>query len=57
MIYGYSLGISRTHTLREFCEAAFICVSLDYQDDVQRDIEFYHPAEVVYLVTDLSQPG
>src|SRR3989304_1671737 len=42
----YVLGTGQTHSVREFCEAAFSYVSLDYRDYVVQDPLFYRPAEV-----------
>jgi GDPmannose 4,6-dehydratase len=39
-----------THSVREFCEVAFNCVGLDYQDYVVQDPRFYRPAEEHLLV-------
>jgi GDPmannose 4,6-dehydratase len=47
----YVLGTGVTHSVREFCEAAFGCVGLDYQDYVLQDPRFYRPAEVDLLVS------
>jgi GDPmannose 4,6-dehydratase len=41
-----------THSVREFCEAAFSHVGLDYRDFVVQDPRFYRPAEVDLLVGD-----
>jgi GDPmannose 4,6-dehydratase len=41
-----------THSVREFCEAAFGHVGLDYNDYVVQDPRFYRPAEVDLLVGD-----
>ena len=48
----YVLGTGQTHSVREFCEAAFSYVSLDYRDYVVQDPLFYRPAEVDLLVAD-----
>lgn len=40
----------KTHSVREFCDAAFSHVGLDYQDYVIQDPRFYRPAEVDLLV-------
>lgn len=47
----FVLGTGVTHSVREFCEAAFGCVGLDYQDYVVQDQRFYRPAEVDLLVS------
>ena len=48
----YVLGTGETHSVREFCEAAFNHVGLDYRDFVIQDQRFYRPAEVDLLVAD-----
>ncbi|MDH5606521.1 MAG: GDP-mannose 4,6-dehydratase [Anaerolineae bacterium] len=48
----YVIGTGETHTVREFCEIAFGCVDLDYNDFVVQDPKFYRPAEVDLLVSD-----
>ncbi|MCD6400403.1 MAG: GDP-mannose 4,6-dehydratase [Anaerolineales bacterium] len=40
----------KTHSVREFCEAAFGYVGLDYRDFVIQDPRFYRPADVDLLV-------
>jgi GDPmannose 4,6-dehydratase len=47
----YVLGTGVTHSVREFCEAAFGSVGLDYQNYVVQDPRFYRPAEVDLLVS------
>ncbi len=39
-----------THSVREFCQAAFSHVGLNYEDYVVQDQRFYRPAEVDLLV-------
>lgn len=51
----YVLGTGQTHAVREFCEAAFGYVGLDYRDYVIQDPRFYRPAEVDLLVADPSK--
>jgi len=41
-----------THTVREFCQAAFARVGLDWEKYVVVDQKFYRPAEVDLLVGD-----
>ena len=48
----YVLGTGQTHSVREFCEAAFSYVGLDYRDYVVQDPLYYRPAEVDLLVAD-----
>lgn len=48
----YVLGTGVTHSVREFCEAAFSYLGLDYNDYVIQDPRFYRPAEVDLLVAD-----
>jgi GDPmannose 4,6-dehydratase len=51
----YVVASGETHTVREFCERAFIEVGLDYQDYVKIDERFYRPAEVDALVGDAGK--
>jgi len=48
----YVICTGRTHSVREFCEAAFRHVGLNYEDFVVQDERFYRPAEVDLLVGD-----
>lgn len=48
----YVIGTGETHSVREFCELAFGCVGLNYQDYVVQDPRFYRPAEVDLLISD-----
>ena len=48
----YVICTGKTHSVREFCEAAFAYVGLDYKDYVIQDERFYRPAEVDLLVGD-----
>jgi GDPmannose 4,6-dehydratase len=48
----FVISTGTTHAVREFCEAAFSHVGLDYQDYVVQDPRFYRPAEVDLLVGD-----
>lgn len=48
----YVIGTGETHAVREFCELAFGCVGLNYQDYVVQDPRFYRPAEVDLLISD-----
>ncbi len=50
----YVVGTGETHSVREFCEAAFGAVGLNYEDYVVQDPRFYRPAEVDLLVSDPS---
>jgi len=50
----YVLGTGVTHSVAEFCEAAFGYLGLDYKDYVVQDVRFYRPAEVDLLVADSS---
>ena len=51
----YVLGTGETHSVREFCQAAFECVGLDFQEFVVQDPRFQRPAEVDLLVADPSK--
>jgi len=48
----YVICTGTTHSVREFCEAAFRHVGLNYEDYVVQDERFYRPAEVDLLVGD-----
>ncbi len=47
----FVIGTGETHSVREFCEIAFSCVGLNYQDYVVQDPRFYRPAEVDLLIS------
>ena len=51
----YVIATGETHSVREWCEAAFGHVGLDYQDYVKIDPKFFRPAEVDLLVGDCSK--
>jgi GDPmannose 4,6-dehydratase len=51
----YVIATGETHSVREFCEAAFGAVNLDYRDYVVADERFYRPAEVELLIGDASK--
>jgi GDPmannose 4,6-dehydratase len=51
----YVIGTGSTFSVREFCEAAFSAVSLDWQEFVKQDERFFRPAEVDLLVADPSK--
>jgi GDPmannose 4,6-dehydratase len=51
----FVLGTGVTHSVREFCEAAFGYLGLDYHDYVIQDPRFFRPAEVDLLVADPSK--
>jgi GDPmannose 4,6-dehydratase len=46
----YVVATGETHSVREFCEAAFSHVGLDYNESVIEDPQFYRPAEVDLLI-------
>ena len=50
----FVIGTGETHSVREFCEIAFSCLDLDYNDYVVQDERYYRPAEVDLLVADPS---
>ncbi len=43
------------HSVKEFCELAFSCVGLDYEEYVEINPAFYRPAEVETLLGDCSK--
>ncbi len=51
----FVIGTGQTKSVRDFCEAAFGYVGLNYQDYVVQDPAFYRPAEVDLLVSDPSK--
>ncbi|MBS1227011.1 MAG: GDP-mannose 4,6-dehydratase [Proteobacteria bacterium] len=46
------VATGQTHSVREFCEAAFRHLGLDYRDYVREDPSFYRPLEPIQLVGD-----
>lgn len=50
----FVIATGETHTVRDFCEAAFQAVGLDWQKFVKQDARFLRPAEVDLLVGDAS---
>ena len=48
----FVIGTGYAHSVREFCQIAFGCVGLNYQDYVIEDPEFFRPAEKHPLVAD-----
>lgn len=51
----FVIATGETHSVREFCEAAFDVVGLNYQDFVKSDDLYYRPAEVDLLVGDAAK--
>jgi GDPmannose 4,6-dehydratase len=51
----YVVGTGESHSVREFVEAAFSQVGLDWQDHVRIDPRYYRPAEVDDLRADASK--
>jgi len=50
----YVIATGITHSVRDFCEAAFSVADLDYRDFVIEDPKFLRPAEVDLLIGDCS---
>ncbi|MEN9938989.1 MAG: hypothetical protein RLZZ387_5568 [Chloroflexota bacterium] len=48
----YVVATGETHSVRRFCELAFGCVGLNYENHVVVDERFFRPAEVDLLVGD-----
>ena len=48
----YVIGTGQAHSVRDFCQAAFSHVGLQWQDYVRYDERFERPAEVDYLLGD-----
>lgn len=51
----FVIGTGSTYSVREFLEAAFSVVDLDYRNFVVHDEKFFRPAEVDLLVADPSK--
>jgi GDPmannose 4,6-dehydratase len=51
----FVVGTGESHSVREFCEAAFREVNLDYRDYVAVDEKFCRPADVDTLLADASK--
>jgi GDPmannose 4,6-dehydratase len=51
----FVIATGETHTVREFCQAAFEHVGLDYEKHVSIDPRFFRPAEVDVLQGDASK--
>ena len=51
----YVVATGRSHSVREFCEAAFRVAGLDYRDYVKIDELFFRPAEVQTLLGDSTK--
>src|SRR5215510_4318741 len=51
----YVIATGETHSVREFCEAAFAVAGLDYEQYLVIDQMFYRPAETDLLVGDASK--
>ena len=49
------VGTGVAHSVRDFLDAAFDVVDLDWQDYVEVDPKFYRPAEVDYLQADITK--
>jgi len=48
----YVIGTGNAHSVRDFCDAAFSHIGLNWQDYVRYDPRFERPAEVDYLLGD-----
>ncbi len=51
----FVVATGETHSVRDFCEAAFAVVDLDYEQYVKVDELYYRPAEVDLLVGDAAK--
>jgi len=51
----YVVGTGKAHSVKEFVEAAFSHVGLNYKDFVKQDPRFMRPADVDVLVADASK--
>ena len=51
----YVIATGETHSVREFCEEAFSCLDLDWQEHVEIDPWYYRPSEVDLLLGDSTK--
>lgn len=51
----YVIATGETHSVRDFLEAAFNSVGLNWQDYVEIDPQYYRPSEVELLIGDASK--
>lgn len=51
----YVVATGETHSVREFCEAAFGTLRLDYREYVTQQPQFYRPGEIHLLQGDASR--
>ena len=51
----FVIGTGTAHSVRDFCEKAFNCVNLDWENYVRYDPRYDRPAEVDYLLADPSK--
>ena len=51
----FVIGTGETHSVREFCEHAFQCVDLNYQDYVVQDPRYLRPSDVDLLLSDTTK--
>jgi GDPmannose 4,6-dehydratase len=49
------VATGETHSVREFCEAAFATLGLDYRDYVTQKSQFYRPGEIHILQGDATR--
>jgi len=47
----FVIGTGQTHSVRDFCQAAFSYIGLDYEKYVVQDERFYRPTETAQLVS------
>jgi len=51
----FVVATGESHSVREFCDVAFRCVGLDWQQHVVVDPDFYRPAEIHQLIGDATR--
>ena len=51
----YVVATNETHTIREFLEAAFQSLDLNWQDHVEIYLRYFRPTEVDLLIGDYSK--
>ncbi len=51
----FVIATGESHSVREFLEAVFIYLDLDWREYVEIDPKYFRPTEVAYLLGDASQ--
>ena len=51
----FVIGTGEAHSVQEFVELAFACAGMDWKKHVEIDSRYFRPAEVDYLLADVSK--